>query len=1046
MGSLESVAQTSPLLKRESFNQHLLHNNRSSSFSQQRSTQSNRSRFARLVLFKKIDYLQWICTVAVFFFFVGLFQMFLPGSVMEKSVDFGEKNEVLGGIEDLEFLKGLIGGGGEDVVEKFEALKVLNKFKKEGGDNDSVGSRKVVRFGYRRPKIALVFADLFVDSYQIQMVTVAAALREIGYDIEVWSLEDGPTKAIWNKLVFPHNILKSNYNKKAVNVDWLSYDGILLNSLQAVETLSCLMQEPFRSVPLIWTIHEDALYFRLRQYASSGGDELVNYWKKVFNRATAVVFPNYILPMAYSTCDAGNYYVVPGAPTEICLANHFMDLDADSLQVKMNIGADDFVIILVGSQLMYKGLWLDHALVLQAILPVISTFPRDGDSDPHLKIIILAGDPSSNYSMAVNSIVQNLGYPREIVKHVAVDDDIDTFLSIADIVIYSSFLEEQSFPEILLKSMCFGKPIVAPDLSMIKKYVDHNVNGYVFPKKNAKELTHLISQLISNGKLSPLAQKTAPIGKQTAKSLLVSETVEAYTSLLQNVLRLPSEATKPKAVTEVPSKPKAEWQWHLFEAIRTTGEQNKTLKIGKSLDQIEEQWNQSRKLSTLESAPAESFFYPIWDDQKHIDTADLRKRKEDEELKDRTDQPRGVWEDVYRNARRADRLKNELHERDEGELERTGQPLCIYEPYYGEGVWPFLHRRSLYRGLRLSTRGRRPGSDDVDAPSRLPLLSNGYYRDLLGEYGAFFAIANRIDRVHKNAWIGFQSWRITAKKESLTKVAETSLLDAIQGRRYGDALFFWARMDADPRNELKKDFWSFCDSINAGNCRFAFSEALKKMYGIKTNGSSLPPMPGDGDTWSVMHSWVLPTRSFLEFVMFSRMFVDALDVQFYDDHHQSGHCYLSMTKDKHCYSRVLELLINVWAYHSGRRMVYVNSTSGFMEEQHKLKNRRGHMWLKWFQFNTLKSMDEDLAEEVDTDHPKRRWLWPSTGEVFWKGIYEKEKGMRNKEKEKRKQQSRDKILRIRNRTRQKALGKYVKPPPEEVETLNSTVVSAKLLR
>lgn len=71
------------------------------------------------------------------------------------------------------------------------------------------------------------------------------------------------------------------------------------------------------------------------------------------------------------------------------------------------------------------------------------------------------------------------------------------------------------------------------------------------------------------------------------------------------------------------------------------------------------------------------------------------------QLKDRTDQPRGTWDDVYRNAKKADRLKNDLHERDDGELERTGQPLTIYEPYLGEGAWPFLHHRSLYRGLGL---------------------------------------------------------------------------------------------------------------------------------------------------------------------------------------------------------------------------------------------------------------------------------------------------------------------------------------------------------
>lgn len=83
---------------------------------------------------------------------------------------------------------------------------------------------------------------------------------------------------------------------------------------------------------------------------------------------------------------------------------------------------------------------------------------------------------------------------------------------------------------------------------------------------------------------------------------------------------------------------------------------------------------------------------------------------------------------------------------------------------------------------------------------------------------------------------------------------------------------------------------------------------------------------------------------------------------------------------------------------------------------------------------------------MDTDHPKRRWLWPSTGEVFWQGIYEKERNLRNKEKEKRRQQSKDKILRIKKRTHQKALGKYVKPPPEELEHPNTTTTTATVMR
>ncbi|KAL6311633.1 hypothetical protein AAG906_027405 [Vitis piasezkii] len=533
--------------------------------------------------------------------------------------------------------------------------------------------------------------------------------------------------------------------------------------------------------------------------------------------------------------------------------------------------------------------------------------------------------------------------------------------------------------------------------------VDDRVNGYLFPKEKISVLTQVILQMISEGNYH----------RYTAKNLMVMDTVEGYASLLENLLKFPSEVASPKA----------EWQWNLFAPSGHSTYTNRTSRSHRFLDKFEEQWSQSQTGGSVTTD--KSFPYSIWEEEKLIGIANAKKRREEDELKDRTDQPRGSWEDVYRSAKRADRAKNDLHERDDGELERTGQPLCIYEPYFGEGTWPFLHATSLYRGIGLSTKGRRREADDIDAPSRLPLLNNPYYRDALGEYGAFFAIANRVDRIHRNAWIGFQSWRATARNASLSKIAETALLNAIQARKHGDTLYFWVRMDMDPRNPSQLDFGHF---------------ALKKMYGIKRDWDSLPPMPVDGDAWSVMQSWALPTRSFLEFVMFSRMFVDALDAQIYNDHHQRGHCYLSLSKDKHCYSRVLELLVNVWAYHGAKRMVYVNPQTGEMHEHHKLKNRRGHMWVKWFSYATLKSMDEDLAEESDDDHPMRRWLWPSTGEVFWQGIYLRERNQRLQQKEKRRQQSKDKLSRMRRRSHQKVIGKYVKPPPEDVENSNSTTV------
>ncbi|KAH1085667.1 hypothetical protein GLYMA_07G062100v4 [Glycine max] len=839
-----------------------------------------RSSFSRL-LFKKLDYVQWICTVVVFLCLVIVFQMFLPGSVLENSEE-GSLEAVRMRSDNL-FQYGDIHDVVLDIGEDAVFLpKISEKFSRAGEGRDvDLFNHKVPHFGYRKPQLALVFGELLVDSQQLLMVTVGSALQEIGYEIQVFSLEDGPGHNVWRNLRVPITIIRT-CDKRNNTVDWLNYDGIIVSSLEAKSAFSCFLQEPFKSIPLIWIVHENALAYRSRQYTTNGQIELLNDWGRVFNRSTVVVFPNYALPMIYSTFDAGNFYVIPGSPAETLEAEAFMALQKDNLRANMGYGPEDVIIAIVGSRFLYKGMWLGHAIVLRALKPLLEDFLLNKDnSSAQFRIIVHSEELTNNYTVALETMAHSLKYPGGIIEHIAGDLNADSVLGTADVVIYGSFLEEQSFPEILIKAMSFEKPIIAPDVPMIRKY-----------------------------------------------------------------------------------------------------------------------------------------------------------------LKDRMEQSHGTWEDVYKSAKRADRSKNDLHERDEGELERTGQPLCIYEPYFGEGSWPFLHKKSLYRGIGLSGKGRRPGRDDVDAPSRLPLLNNGYYRDLLSDYGAFFAIANKIDRLHRNAWIGFQSWRATARKASLSIIAENALLDAIQSKRYGDALYFWVRMDMDSRNPSQTDFWSFCDAVNAGNCKFAFSEAMRGMYGVKGDADSLPPMPVDGDTWSVMQSWAMPTRSFMEFVMFSRMFVDALDAQMYDEHHLTGHCSLSLSKDKHCYSRLLELLVNVWTYHSARRMVFVDPETGLMQEQHKFKSRRGQMWIKWFSYSTLKSMDEDLAELSDSEDPTRHWLWPSTGEVFWQGVFERERSLRHKEKEKRKQKSIEKQNRIRKRHRQQVIGKYIKPPPDEESSNSSIAVTA----
>lgn len=71
------------------------------------------------------------------------------------------------------------------------------------------------------------------------------------------------------------------------------------------------------------------------------------------------------------------------------------------------------------------------------------------------------------------------------------------------------------------------------------------------------------------------------------------------------------------------------------------------------------------------------------------------------QIDERMEKDPGVWDEIYRNARKSEKLKFEANERDEGELQRTGRLICIYEVYNGAGAWPLLHHGSLYRGLSL---------------------------------------------------------------------------------------------------------------------------------------------------------------------------------------------------------------------------------------------------------------------------------------------------------------------------------------------------------
>ncbi|XP_027936083.1 uncharacterized protein LOC114191105 [Vigna unguiculata] len=895
--------------------------------------------------------------------------------------------------------------------------------------------RSQPRPAVRPPRIALILGHMTIDPQSLMLVTVIRNLQKLGYVFKIFAVGHGKAHSIWESI--GGGISRLNTEKQGL-IDWSIFEGIIVGSLEAREAMSSLMQEPFCSIPLIWIIQEDSLSSRLPVYEQMGWEHLVSHWRNAFSRASVVVFPDFTYPMLYSGVDTGNLFVIPGSPVDVWAAERYRETHGkDQLRELSGFDKYDMVILVVGSSVFYDELSWDYAVAMHSIGPLLTKYARRNDATESYKFVFLCGNSTDGSDDALQEVASRLGLHKGSVRHYGLNGDVNSVLLMADIILYGSAQEVQGFPPLLIRAMTFEIPVIAPDFPVLKKYIVDGEHGIFFPKQNPEALMTAFSLLISNGRLSKFAKAIGSSGRRLAKNVLSLDCITGYARLLENVLSFPSDALLPGPVSEIQQ---GSWEWDLLQNEINLGIHwsnvdgeffNGKVSVVYALELELGGLNYSTSVfeNGTEFSEQNELTQLDWDVLREIEISEENEMFETEEVEERMEKDIGVWDNIYRNARKSEKLKFEVNERDVGELERTGQPVCIYEIYNGAGVWPFLHHGSLYRGLSLSRRGQRQSSDDVDAVGRLPLLNDTYYQEILCEMGGMFAIANRVDNIHRRPWIGFQSWRAAGRKVALSRKAEKVLEQRMQENSRGDVIYFWGHLEMDLSIIGKNNaisFWYMCDILNGGNCRTVFQDGFRQMYALPPDVEALPPMPEDGGYWSALHSWVMPTPSFLEFIMFSRMFVDSIDA-LRRDSSKYGLCLLgsSEIETKHCYCRVLELLINVWAYHSARRMVYINPNTGSTEEQHPIEQRKGFMWVKFFNFSLLKSMDEDLAEAADDgDHPRDMWLWPMTGEVHWHGIYEREREERYRLKMDKKRKTKEKLFeRMKYGYKQKSLGR-----------------------
>jgi hypothetical protein len=112
--------------------------------------------------------------------------------------------------------------------------------------------------------------------------------------------------------------------------------------------------------------------------------------------------------MIYTTLDTGNFFVIPGSPLEVWESEQYMMRHSwKSLRTQAGLEPDCFVIVMVGSPVLYHGMWREHAIVIRAVaraLSILEASPNKESSPVHL-LVYSSGNTSSAYGEALQVII-----------------------------------------------------------------------------------------------------------------------------------------------------------------------------------------------------------------------------------------------------------------------------------------------------------------------------------------------------------------------------------------------------------------------------------------------------------------------------------------------------------------------------------------------------------------------------------------------------------------------------------------------------------------
>jgi len=185
------------------------------------------------------------------------------------------------------------------------------------------------------------------------------------------------------------------------------------------------------------------------------------------------------------------------------------------LKKELGIHEHTKILLSVGRFAPEKG----HSVLLYAIKELIQ-------NNTHVKLILIG----RGCQRSTRQLVGKLNIDHDVIL-LGEKPNIKDYLDCCDYFIFPS-LEGEGLPVALLEAMSVGKICIAADTEPIREIIKHGSTGYLYSRKNERELAQIIMELISK------KEKTTVMAT-TCKQFILNNFLDRHcTRKLENVYRL----------------------------------------------------------------------------------------------------------------------------------------------------------------------------------------------------------------------------------------------------------------------------------------------------------------------------------------------------------------------------------------------------------------------------------------------------------------------------------------------------------------------------